>query len=329
MKTTQRLDRSQGLAAARRAFTLIELLVVVTIIAILVALLLPAVQGAREAGRRTHCVSNLRQIGLALHQYELIHQAYPTSSLPGYEHGQFVGAMQISELTPLLPYLEQPALFASFNFDWALRDKEGVPLVENQTTRLTRLQVLLCPSDGEAEHRNNYRINRGKMMKPGGWFDGPFSQATMLRAAAVTDGLSNTAFVSERLGGSFSPARNDRFRDAKVPVTEKILFVSDEEQFIPFCLDAGIYGWVVTYGRYWIYSGFNNTSYNHCGVPNDPRTSCTGNNENDFGTGGLNPPRSFHPGGVNVLSGDGHVGFVLNTVDQRVWHSLGTHKSGD
>ncbi len=127
--------------AARRGFTLIELLVVITIIGLLIALLLPAVQSAREAARRMQCVNNLKQLGLALHNYEGTHHAFP----PGY-----VSAFRAdgSDTGPgwgwaamLLPQLEQKPLFDAINFSLPI---ESPP---NSTGRLPTLAAFLCPSD--------------------------------------------------------------------------------------------------------------------------------------------------------------------------------------
>src|SRR5689334_9546825 len=123
----------------RRAFTLIELLVVIAIIAVLIALLLPAVQAAREAARRAQCVNNLKQIGLALHNYQ---QA--VSSMPNGHYG--TGWNDWSCLVMLLPYMEQTPLFNTINFA-NTGDAADPGDVLNNTAMLAKINVLLCPSD--------------------------------------------------------------------------------------------------------------------------------------------------------------------------------------
>jgi prepilin-type N-terminal cleavage/methylation domain-containing protein len=127
-----------------RGFTLIELLVVIAIIGLLTALLLPAVQGAREAARRTQCVNNLKQLGVAVHTYESTHRAFP----PGYVSNFDAGGNDIGPgwgwSALLLPPMEQKPLFDSVNLSLPIEDSS------NETGRLTRIAVYLCPSDDQA-----------------------------------------------------------------------------------------------------------------------------------------------------------------------------------
>jgi prepilin-type N-terminal cleavage/methylation domain-containing protein/prepilin-type processing-associated H-X9-DG protein len=308
-----------------RGFTLIEVLVVVGIIGLLAALLIPAVQAVREAARRAQCQSNLRQIGLALQNY-------------ASEHGMFTpveltnrwGVANVSEYSGLLfilPALEQNALFNSVNTSFAGIDTASFPVIENRTARNTRIGVFLCPSDAEMNHSNSYRFNCGRFgVKPLG-SDGPFSIGVLPRPAAITDGLSRTAFVSERIGGTFGTGASHLVRDIKYPGRLTVLVVSDA-QFIPLCLSAEPELWQVESGRYWLYIGYANTFYNHNGSPNDRRPSCGTGALGDFNVG-LHPPRSYHGGGVEVLFGDGHVEWVPDGIDPRIWIALGTHASGD
>src|SRR5262249_41169424 len=129
----------------RRGFTLIELLVVIFVIGILMALLLPAVQNAREAARRMQCVANLKQIGVAMQNYHATYNMFPPSQL---ELGPRWGGSQISALTFILPQLEQHALYSSINYDFYPYDSYDTPWSVNRTARNVRLDVFLCPSDG-------------------------------------------------------------------------------------------------------------------------------------------------------------------------------------
>ncbi|MGC8640517.1 MAG: DUF1559 domain-containing protein [Isosphaeraceae bacterium] len=310
-----------------RAFTLIELVIVVGIIGLLVALLLPAVQSARETARRAQCVSSLRQIGVAMNAYHTIHQMFPSSQL---FTGRNWTSNGMSELSFLLPHLEQQALYASINMAFANIETPDFPTSANQTPRRTSVGLFLCPSDRSDMARNSYRFNRGRFgMIP--WdspYDGPFSLGAFPSQATVTDGLSTTAFVSERVAGSFSPSGSHRPRDVKHPPTPWTGVMRSDAQFIPYCLASEPDAWLNVSGRYWLYSGFVFTHYNHNGVPNDRRPTCGFGFLRDFGMG-LHPPRSFHPGGVNVLFGDGHVAFEPDSVNASVWTALGTYNAGD
>jgi prepilin-type N-terminal cleavage/methylation domain-containing protein/prepilin-type processing-associated H-X9-DG protein len=313
----------------RLGLTLIELLVVIAIIGILIGLLLPAVQGAREAARRAQCIANLRQLGIATEAYSSVHGMYPPSELVDGH-----GVARINEFSGhvfLLPYLEQQALYASINMSFGMLETAETPTMENHTARHTRIEAFLCPSDGEPDHLNSYRWNRGRFgMVEGQPFDGPFCLGVLPRQATIRDGLSRTAFMSERVGGDFVAGSSDPVRNMKYPdgQTLGIGIVDSDRVFIPACLEAVPEYWFPTAGRTWMYGGLVNTHYNHNGTPNDHRPSCVTANERNFGSG-LAPPRSYHAGLVNVLYGDGHIEAVTDSIDPRAWSALGTRSAGD
>ncbi len=321
---------SAGARRGARAFTLIELLVTISIIGLLVALILPAVQSARESSRRIGCTANLKQLGLALHNYESAHTMFPPSGLDNSSVRPGLLAIELSGLVYLLPYLDMQPLYSSYNFAWATVDGPESPSIENQTARLTRTAAFLCPSDGEPIHLNSYRFNLGRYnVRPGHPLDGPFGFLTSTRVSATTDGLSATAFMSEGLGGNFNDGLRGWPRDVKYLNTEEFPGPYNSNlQFIPACLADPSQLWKTVSGRYWCYLGFTNTGYNHEGSPNDYRPSCGGSSPGQYDQG-FYPPRSFHPGGVGVLKGDGHVESVSNAIQQRVWIALGTPDAGD
>jgi prepilin-type processing-associated H-X9-DG protein len=237
----------------------------------------------------------------------------------------------MSEFTFLLPYLEQVPLYSSINMSFANIESAAAPSVENRTSRNLALSSFLCPSDATVpNHLCSYRFNRGRLGGGDGkssGFDGPFNIRILPSARTVTDGLSNTAFASERFGGTFMSGNFSENRDIKDPVTDGELFTSDAA-FIPFCLSAPALTWSTTSGRYWFYCNMSDTHYNHNGRPNDTRPSCNANIANDNGFG-LHPPRSYHNACVNVLFGDGHSRAVPDGIEAPVWQAMGTHASGD
>ena len=204
-------------ARSRSGFTLIELLVVIAIIAVLIALLLPAVQAAREAARRTQCVNNLKQIGLALHNYNSSINSLPMGSSLNYTPSYgFGGWANWSVHALLLPYLEQTPLYnaANFRFDAGLDDPTSDAV--NSTVYLTRIAGFLCPSDGPAgaTNINNYRGSIGTTVVqgiPSKQVSGLFSMSSLLNTygganptitlAMITDGTSNTIAFGEAMVG--------------------------------------------------------------------------------------------------------------------------------
>jgi hypothetical protein len=160
----------------------------------------------------------------------------------------------------ILPQVEQTSLFNAINMDFEERESRAFPVVENHTARNTRLAAFLCPSDGEAKHLNSYRFNRGRYGVIRTTYDGPFSFGVLPRPATITDGLSRTAFVSERIAGTFDRDAHDARRDIKSPNPPPVGYPSDTE-LIPACLTAEPGVWDSTAGRYWFFSGFANTNY--------------------------------------------------------------------
>jgi len=203
----------------RRGFTLIELLVVIAIIAVLIALLLPAVQAAREAARRAQCTNNLKQIGLALHNYHSANNNFPMgSSLQvSVQYGGFNGWSQWSCHALLLPYLEGNSLYNAANFRINQGLEHGLSDAMNSTVTLSRVASFLCPSDGPAgaKFTNNYRGSIGTTVvggqAPSKQVSGIFSQSSKKNSYGganptmglndITDGSSNTIAFGEALVG--------------------------------------------------------------------------------------------------------------------------------
>lgn len=311
-------------ARSRRAFTLVELLVVIAIIGILIGMLLPAVQTVRESARRTQCLNNVRQLGLAAHCFESAHEVFPASGWttfgPGNPAGKYVGWRPL-----LLPFVEQSNLQKLYDFGENWWDETNptaasVPVLLFQCpTTPSRTPVLsavahaprpamsfenpIAPTDYEAimgiqpDSINPHfpapiygSSNRYSVMHRNS--RNGFSQ--------ISDGSSNTIMVVECAG------RPDVYRGHRLR--------SDLSN------DQGI-GWADSEGPF----SFDATNVDGSIEGGGPANGCTVvmNRRND------NEPYAFHPGGISSLFADGHVSFVAETIDVRVFAKLITRNGGE
>ena len=287
-------------AARRRGFTLVELLVVIAIIGVLIALLLPAVQAAREAARRASCGNNLRQVGLALHNYHDKYLTLPPRRLPSPVHAW---------MTLILPQFEQGNVHTIYRFDVAWNHAANQPAIT------TPLKVLICPSAPEGIGRfdqvsaniraavSDYAAATGMTaiaytangLTPPGDLRGMLNGDIGTRMAEVTDGLSNTIMVVEDVGrpGYWVTGRK------RGPTTSNV-----------GCGNANVAGGRVT-GSGWAdpASDLPVHSFQITGLtcPGPCVINCTNNNE----------PYAFHTSGMNAIYGDGSVRFVSQTVGAR------------
>jgi prepilin-type N-terminal cleavage/methylation domain-containing protein/prepilin-type processing-associated H-X9-DG protein len=202
-------------------FTLIELLVVIAIIAVLIALLLPAVQAAREAARRAHCVNNLKQIGIAMHNYHQTNDCYPANGFPiRNSSGALVNNQYLSQHAWMLLYLEQAPLYNAANWSIACYN-DPVGSFMNSTLTTTRLSAFLCPSSPvpvwtysdnfltAVSPGNNYFASVGSSLANGAQQAGPPNGPFWFNGAAlgvrdIPDGTSNTIAFGEWRTGSGS-----------------------------------------------------------------------------------------------------------------------------
>lgn len=309
----------------RSAFTLIELLVVIAIIAILIALLVPAVQKVRDAAARTQCLNNLKQIGLAMHSRHDTHKKLP----PGRD------SLNFSAHSYLLAYLDQEN--ASKLIDFTVSYNAAA----NATARGTEITVFLCPSESNRTNLptgiagTSYRANQGcgilwglpptntsnsnyGMPAP----NGPFYLNSETRLVDITDGTSNTAAFSEHLLGDFSNGiateKTDTFEPGTYPATP--------DQAVADCVGVNVNNLAMqgysNIGGPWLYGYHSTTIYFHVGLPNT--RSCM------FPPGRIaTTANSNHSGGVNVLMCDGTVRFVSNNISLATWRAIGSRNGGE
>jgi prepilin-type N-terminal cleavage/methylation domain-containing protein/prepilin-type processing-associated H-X9-DG protein len=324
----------------RRGFTLIELLVVIAIIGVLIALLLPAVQSARESARRSQCTNNLKQIGLALHNYVSTHDALPPSGCR-WEPQDF------SMKSRMLPYLEQNVAYNALNFAlpawWNSNNSNPITGDAYQNTvRLMKIVSLLCPSDAEGPVPNgavnNYPNNWGLNRYNNGWVSNGISYVTGTDTtvnrtrtfASITDGLSNTAAFSEWVKGKYANARHGlHLVYNNGPNATSAIGIADYNyQLNIMCQTAPLltpqsnaWDWK---GEYWLcHHNGRGGGYSHVNGPN--QKSCYQGDEGDT----FVSASSMHPGGVNVLFCDGSVKFIKSSVNIRTWHALGSIDFGE
>jgi prepilin-type N-terminal cleavage/methylation domain-containing protein/prepilin-type processing-associated H-X9-DG protein len=313
----------------RRGFTLIELLVVIAIIAILIALLVPAVQKVREAAARTHCQNNLKQLGIAMHNYEGVRKAFPP--------GRNAYPKVVSAPARLLAYVEQTALQNIVNYDGTMADPQNI------TASQTKIGLFICPSDpaaGQIPGTTDWGINYVACNGTGATFDaagtpvgylkipdgnGIFAQ-NPVRVAHITDGLSNTAaFCESTLGNNIG---NGQAANGSAPPSDPkryVLEVAGGNDPTPADCDGMNGTWAANRGGQWINGHYGNTLYNHFYTPNRNSWDCGNGSHNK----GLVSARSYHTGGVNLLLADGGVRFTSDSVSINNWRALATIQGGE
>jgi prepilin-type N-terminal cleavage/methylation domain-containing protein/prepilin-type processing-associated H-X9-DG protein len=322
----------------RCAFTLIELLVVIAIIAILIGLLLPAVQKVREAAARVKCQNNLKQIGLATMNFENVYGA-----LPG---GAYSALGYFSPQAQVLPYVEQASLYQQFNLKLGPFDSP------NDKVAAQRPPLYTCPSELYPHPETpmgwgNYHANCGTWVFAARRWDGPFGPPpgetgnteglpgnaagiSPQRLSDITDGTSNTAMYAEVANGPYdaTPPRSkiaDCYEAGFVPAISlaaaRATLQAKDWQTAPF---AGNFsppwrnrGYPWSEGTSW--RGW----YNHLLPPDSP---CW--RPNDWWAI-VSPASSYHTGGVNVCLCDGSVRFVADGIDPAVWTASGSRNGGE
>jgi hypothetical protein len=303
---------------------------VIAIIGILVSLLLPAVQAAREAARRLYCQNNVKQLGLALHNHHAAFKRFP----PG-RGAPFPGVF--SAHAYLLPFCEgivynQIDLGAppiTFN----LASGRVLDGSRNYPAATTAMAIFTCPSDPHSNARipgsefaaTNYaacagsgRISLGSLADA----DGIFYSGSKVGFRDILDGSSNTVAYSERLTGRGTPSSSA----SRIVPQADMWEISDTSLPTPSnCSARGNGSWYAFRGEKWIMGNYGNTLYNHYWPPNATNYDCMNVRQQS----GLMSARSAHTGGVVVLLGDGSVRFAAQTIDLRTWRDLSSRQGGE
>ena len=328
----------------RQGVTLVELLVVVAIIGVLVGLLLPAVQSARERARGTACANNLRQFGIALANHESAQGRYPVGSesrsFPAYPR---VTAQHCrwSVLAHLAPYYESQELLDGLDRSVPLYIDLRPDAIAPQNKPIVKIVVplFLCPSDrGTAVSPifgpTNYAACAGSGSGDGTPYetDGLFAINSRTRARDVTDGLSKTAAFSESLLGDSASTNR-----ATVTPANAYRFIMAAPLSEASCAATAVWNFSDPRGFSWANGEYRTTLYNHHYPPNSGTMDCmgmlmrppAGKLERLYAAYGWRTARSGHAGGVTVVMADGATRFVQDAVDAAVWRAASTRAGGE
>ncbi len=343
---------TRSLPRSRRGFTLIELLVVIAIIAILIGLLLPAVQKVRESAARAKCQNNLKQQGIAMHAYHDVHNAFPANQ-------QQIGLNvweSVSASFWILPYVEQGNLFNQFvippNAPPMGQSTAGAGNAANWSAAYglmnTDLSVFKCPSALPAPRRgsnwagwdgpgSNYGWSVGSNIQ-GMWLqnqNGIINQRQRRKMADATDGLSNTLLAAELLSGSNAPAAGPGRYPFDVFYAGDGVFTAVVDRNFPTAAELDTIGSAArnapigvksNNGTMPLWYSLGQSSVSTAAPPNWRWPSAGGNccpgGAHDWSWGIL-PPRALHSGGVNALVGDGSVRFVRDGIDPLAFQRFG------
>ena len=321
----------------KKAFTLLELLVTISIIAVLISLLLPAVQSAREAARRAQCINNLKQIGLATANYESTHSTLPPANvLAGIGTGPAIVENGWSALSRVAPYLEQENLFNLINFSIKYSHAQNVTVIG------TKISAFNCPSEKDSEPINpkygisNYAVNVGDWFVWGGYGNGSMNSNVQRKnngvfginystsLQSITDGTSNTISITEGTN------KKRTYRCGSSTGSWPMTFDAPSMQQL-----AQVASTACTRTKDPGHSRWANGNCYYGGItfgltPNYPAPDLVTQDENDGApTFAILTANSYHSGGVNAVFIDGSVRIMKNSIDSTTRRALGSPRGGE
>jgi prepilin-type N-terminal cleavage/methylation domain-containing protein/prepilin-type processing-associated H-X9-DG protein len=321
------------------AFTLIELLVVIAIIAILIGLLVPAVQKVREAGNRAQCLNNLKQLGLAVMNYHDTYKKFPPSQAAG-PWGPNPGTdweswYILSTSYLVLPYVEQGNVFKLF------QDRKNLTRTatwdDADAPAKQRLPIFICPSSPLLTNGypgTNYLWSTGSSIHTGGCADrtnanGVFASNIERRLQDIPDGTSNTVLATEYIPGYDA---NNYFKVVGAIAAANRAFITKAELDVVAAAPA-VRAALTNNGRWWAWTSHSMSMINLAAPPNWKIDPAGGAGTGGAGLAwdsclGIVPARSQHAGGVNVCMADGSVRFISDSIDLFTWQCLGNAKDG-
>ena len=337
---TRKRWRGTTTPTGRSGYTLIDLVVVMSIMGLLVALLMPAVERSREAARRIQCLNQQRQLGLAIAGFSSAHGRLPNLGAVPAVSGPFgimVGS-GVSIHTLLLPFLDQASVYQQVKYEAGdiTFTSQGVGSPLNSELLRKRIAIFECPSDSVPAGGCSYVLSGGTspglhtntdLVAPDAALSG-YVGGLLNEEAAVSDGLSQTVILSERLVGDRNSAHYTAARDHAYLASFDGFSAATAAQSCRQVPDppASHFSQV---GTSWLASGYGYTWYNHILTPNSRTPDCSDHRALGGNAAGCHTARSWHLGGVNALSGDGAARFISENIDLNVWRALGTSRGGE
>jgi prepilin-type N-terminal cleavage/methylation domain-containing protein/prepilin-type processing-associated H-X9-DG protein len=330
------------MARGRTGFTLVELLVVVAIIGVLIALLLPAVQAARESARRTQCQNNLRQVGLAAQNHYSARKRFP----PGADSKSYPVSPNFpytfyrwSSLAHLAPFLEETTAYNALDMTVPLYLPTGYAIAPQNVVGVALvLAVFLCPSDqGVAVATGfgptNYAACAGTGLGGGTPFntDGTFFVNSQTRFKDISDGTSKTAAFSESLLGTGAETFSGQIQDTQTQYS----YLLGAPVNPTGCAASTTFNESNRRNFAWVSGEYRCALYNHYLTPNSPTADCFGtlllttDITQQYAAFGWHDARSRHPGGVNVCMADGSLQFIADDISLLTWQALSTRAGGE
>lgn len=304
----------------RHGFTLVELLVVIAIIGILIALLLPAVQAARESARRSSCTNHLKQLGLALHNYH--------DTVGSFPPGRLSYPVVYSPLAHLLPHLEQDSLKNLINFNVTFVGADAATWANAAAAR-TPVDTYTCPSDvgkvpaspfGATNYVGNVgsgTIDNGNLNRK---TDGIFFLNAHVKFRDIMDGTTHTVAFAEMLLGSGSADVTTTGQPSRDPTHEVLVLPSGTPTTPENCTNPAKGTWWGDRGIRWMQGSYGYSLYNHYYTPNSETCDCNASSR----AAALTSARSNHPDGLNVVLCDGSVRYISDSITLEIWRGLST-----